>query len=107
MMPKHGNMSALFLLIGKDKLEVLMEKIHCFAYLDEHRCNALNEKDCKNCKFYKSKMQFDREIERARRFCKENGIKQYDGFFRYHAMRKKIEAMKRAERNETNGYLQE
>jgi len=29
------------------------DKIDCFARIDEKTCNALNEKKCKNCSFYK------------------------------------------------------
>ena len=33
------------------------DKIDCFARINEHICNALNEKKCENCSFYKSKDQ--------------------------------------------------
>ncbi len=29
------------------------DRIDCFARIDEKTCNALNEKKCKNCSFYK------------------------------------------------------
>lgn len=30
-----------------------VDKEDCFARIDCSHCNALNEKDCKNCSFYK------------------------------------------------------
>jgi len=31
------------------------DKIDCFAKINESICNALNTKECKNCRFYKNK----------------------------------------------------
>ena len=31
------------------------DKIDCFARINESICNALNTKECKNCRFYKNK----------------------------------------------------
>lgn len=31
------------------------DKIDCFARINESICNALNTKECKNCRFYKHK----------------------------------------------------
>lgn len=31
------------------------DKINCFARINETTCNALTEKKCENCSFYKSK----------------------------------------------------
>ncbi len=33
------------------------DKINCFARISKESCNALNEKKCKNCSFYKHKNQ--------------------------------------------------
>lgn len=33
------------------------DKINCFAYVNEHRCNALTEKNCENCQFYKDRKE--------------------------------------------------
>lgn len=30
-------------------------KKSCFAWIDNEKCNALTEKECKNCKFYKKR----------------------------------------------------
>ncbi len=32
-----------------------IDKIDCFARINEKICNALNEKTCENCSFYKNK----------------------------------------------------
>ncbi len=32
-----------------------IDKIDCFARINEKTCNALNEKKCENCSFYKNK----------------------------------------------------
>ncbi len=32
-----------------------IDKIDCFARINEKICNALNEKKCENCSFYKNK----------------------------------------------------
>lgn len=31
------------------------EKTNCFAYINNHRCHALDTKNCVNCKFYKDR----------------------------------------------------
>lgn len=31
------------------------DKLDCFARINESICNALNTKECKNCRFYKNK----------------------------------------------------
>lgn len=31
------------------------DKLDCFARINESICNALNTKECKNCRFYKHK----------------------------------------------------
>lgn len=36
-----------------------MEYKDCFAYIDEKICNALIEKNCINCKFYKTNNEVD------------------------------------------------
>lgn len=33
------------------------DKIDCFARINENICNALNEKKCENCSFYKNKKE--------------------------------------------------
>ncbi len=33
------------------------DKQNCFAWINEHTCNALTIKDCKNCNFYKDKKE--------------------------------------------------
>lgn len=33
------------------------DKTNCFAWIDFNTCNALTEKDCKNCSFYKDKSE--------------------------------------------------
>lgn len=42
------------------------EKTNCFAYnVERHCCNVLTELVCHNkeCKFYKTREQFDREVK--------------------------------------------
>lgn len=41
-----------FVVIADVELE---DKPNCFAWLSKSKCNALNSKDCKNCRFYKHK----------------------------------------------------
>lgn len=44
-----------------DELELELEgkrvadRVSCFARIDRTHCNALNEKDCLNCPFYKKR----------------------------------------------------
>ena len=59
-----------------------MEKIDCQAYIDRYECAGLIEKECNNCKFYKSKEQFDRENDRAMKLCQDRGITIYNAYFR-------------------------
>lgn len=42
-----------------------MIKIDCFSYKKEkEECNALNELNCDNCKFYKTREQIKKEQEK-------------------------------------------
>ena len=77
-----------------------MEHIDCFAYENENKCNALIEKRCQGCKFYKEKTEYDNSIEKAIILCKEKGISTYDDYFKYYRKMKKIKNMKGADTNE-------
>lgn len=35
----------------------MIDKKDCFCRINESKCNALNEKDCKNCSFYKKRCE--------------------------------------------------
>ena len=65
-----------------------MEKTNCQAYINEDRCAGLMHKNCDGCKFYKSKDEYDREIKKAYKLCKEKGIHTYDDFFKSYKKRK-------------------
>ncbi len=93
-------MSAPYSLIETNDGGNEMENTHCFAYINEHSCNALNEKKCYNCPFYKSKMQYDREMQSAMKLCREKGITKYNGFFRYYKL-KKLLALRGDDKNES------
>lgn len=32
-------------------------KTNCFAYMNKHRCNALDKINCENCKFFKERTE--------------------------------------------------
>lgn len=51
-----------------------MLKKDCFAYISKYQCNALIEVDCNNCKFYKSKERWKKEVknEKIRNNKKQN-----------------------------------
>lgn len=34
------------------------DKTDCFAWFDKNKCNALVSKNCKNCMFYRTKIEF-------------------------------------------------
>lgn len=34
------------------------DKTNCFAWLGKNKCNALVTKNCKNCRFYRTKIEF-------------------------------------------------
>lgn len=43
----------------------MSERIHrdCFAYdKRKHRCDALNETECKNCHFYKTREEYEKGV---------------------------------------------
>lgn len=50
-------------------------KQDCFAFISKYKCNALITIDCKNCRFYKTKKQYEKEIknEKVRNSEKRNG----------------------------------
>ena len=37
-------------------------KRDCFAYIDDKKCKALYGNDCSNCRFYKTKEQYLKEL---------------------------------------------
>lgn len=83
-----------------------MEKYDCFAYENEHKCNALNEKICAGCRFYKTKEQYDKEMENSMRICKEKGIDTYNAYFRFYRRKKKTGEIGGAN-DESNNNIQE
>ena len=49
----------------KEKGEIEMINTDCFSYKKEkEECNALNELNCDNCKFYKTREQIKKEQEK-------------------------------------------
>ena len=74
-----------------------MERYDCYAYENENRCNALKEKWCNGCKFYKSKKQYDLDMDRTIQFCQEAGIDKYNDYFKYYKRMKRIKEMKGVE----------
>ena len=71
-----------------------MERYDCFAYENEHRCNALNDKWCNGCKFYKTIDEYDTNMENSMRICREKGIDTYDAYFRYYKKMKRLREMR-------------
>lgn len=67
-----------------------MEHTDCFGYIDKYRCAGLIRKNCENCKFYKTNAEYERSIEKAMKFCKENYIYTYDDFFRKYRKKQKL-----------------
>ena len=54
------------------------DKPDCFARINEKVCNALNEKKCENCSFYKPKKDvpnYSKYIAMGRKELKEKGLK--------------------------------
>ena len=83
-----------------------MERYDCYAYENKNRCNALNEKCCAGCRFYKTTEQYDKDMENAMRICKEKGIDTYNDYFRYYRKMKKLREMRGAE-DESNNNIPE
>lgn len=40
-------------------------KVSCFAYREDNTCSATTKKDCKHCKFYKTKFQIESEQKKT------------------------------------------
>ena len=59
-----------------------MERTDCQAYIDKNRCAGLIKKECENCKFYKSREEYDREMKKAMQICKEKNIHVYKYYFK-------------------------
>lgn len=34
---------------------IVTDQLNCFARINETTCNALNKKECRNCRFYQSR----------------------------------------------------
>lgn len=57
------------------------DKPECFAWINEKICNALNEKKCENCNFYKHKSEvpnYGKYLAMGKKEIKEKGLK-HDG----------------------------
>ncbi len=66
----------------------MSEKKDCQAYINKNKCNALNQKRCNKCKFYKTKEEYDEAMQKAMKICEEKGIYKYDYYFKNYMKRK-------------------
>ncbi|MCM1286643.1 MAG: hypothetical protein NC227_10865 [Bacteroides sp.] len=49
----------------KKRTQLLNAKVSCFAHREDNTCSATTNKNCKKCKFYKTKSEFASEQKRT------------------------------------------
>ncbi|MCM1286289.1 MAG: hypothetical protein NC213_08035 [Acetobacter sp.] len=50
---------------AKKRTQLLNAKVSCFAYREDNTCSATTNKNCKKCKFYKTKSEFASEQKKT------------------------------------------